>query len=128
MVRFKCRYLLVEVTWGTRTPPPVSSVELFRTVRNSVQQQLGELGAAHIAQSVQIKYWNAVTGVAIVRVARDFAASLRLCVESVREVTRGVPGVLRVVHAAGSMKLCQKAALRILRSGDSAAEIQSLKL
>lgn len=127
MVRFKCRYLLVEVTWGVRAPPTVSSVDVFRTLRATVQQQLGELGAAHITQSVQIKYWNGVTGVAIVRVARDFAASLRLCIESVREVTRGVPGVLRVVHAAGSMRLCQKAALRILRSGDAAAEIQSIK-
>jgi RNase P/RNase MRP subunit POP5 len=91
-----------------------------------VSEQLGVLGAAHVSQSVQIKYWNGVTGVAIVRVARDFAASLRHCVESMRELKHGVPGVVRVLHTAGSMKLCQSAALRLLSSHDAVVEIQNL--
>lgn len=123
MVRFKCRYLLCETQWGMRAPPNVASNELIRSIRNAVSLQLGELGVAHITQSVQIKYWNGVTGVAIVRVARDYADQLRVCIESMRELKRAVPGVVRVLHSAGSMKLCQTAALRLLNDAD---EIQRL--
>jgi RNase P/RNase MRP subunit POP5 len=126
MVRFKCRYLLCETQWGMRAPPNVTSSELLRSVRQAVTLQLGELGAAHISQSVQIKYWNGVTGVAIVRVARDFAALLRHCVESLSELKHGVPGVVRVLHTAGSMKLCQSAALRVLGSPQAVDEIRNL--
>lgn len=106
-----------------RAPPNVASNELIRSIRHAVSLQLGELGAAHITQSVQIKYWNGVTGVAIVRVARDYADQLRSCIESMRELKRAVPGVVRVLHSAGSMKLCQTAALRLLNDAD---EIQRL--
>jgi ribonuclease P/MRP protein subunit POP5 len=119
MVRFKCRYLLVEVRWGTRVPPSLTSTDLFKTLRAAILEQLGELGAAHITSSLQIKYWNGVTGVAIVRVARDFATPLRQCIERVREIARGSAAALHVLHAAGSMKLCQKAAVRLLTSAEA---------
>lgn len=109
-----------------RAPPTVTSNDLVRSVRHAVSTQLGALGAAHISQSVQMKYWNGVTGVAIVRVARDYAPLLRQCVESMSELKHGAPGVLRVLHTAGSMKLCQSAALRLLGSRDAVAEIQTL--
>mmetsp|Transcript_58581 Transcript_58581/g.66795 ORF Transcript_58581/g.66795 Transcript_58581/m.66795 type:complete len:154 (+) Transcript_58581:34-495(+) len=79
MVRFKNRYIVVEL----RTRDANSSLfsltsQHFRnSIRDAIDDNFGLLGAAKCHQSLNIKFWDPLTKLAIIRIARDHAQILQ---------------------------------------------------
>lgn len=72
MVRFKNRYILLEVHWSdglvdAELPPGA----VANAVRDSINSTFGDFGAAAAGRAVDIKYWNATTSLAIIRCTRS---------------------------------------------------------
>lgn len=124
MVRVKNRYLLLELHWQTGstvsplssslssppTFPSVTNSQLYRLLSQTIQTNFGDFGAAQCA-ALSVKYWNAATRICIVRAPRAASRIVQAAVTLITEVKRR-RCVFRTLHLAGSMRTCQKAALK----------------
>lgn len=98
--------------------PSFSSASVSNCVRKSVTLNFGTLASASLLQSLSVKYSNNSTRMIILRAPRDYSsqiwASLALLIEWPSE-NLSLPSSLRctwrVVHCAGTIRSCQKAAI-----------------
>lgn len=131
MVRFKNRYLLVEIVpvdpsrglgeYEAREGAGLSAASVASHLRQSIADNFGQVGAAVTAQSLSVKYCNATTGTVVVRAARE---QLPLVWASLTLLTGAPPGegraaaaptarwLWRVTHVAGTIRSAQRAAMR----------------
>ena len=116
-MRFKNRYLLVQLLFSppSLTLPSLTSYALYREVRQALLANFGEFGYGQVTNSLQVKYLNTHTNLVILRAPRDDADVIRAALVMIREV-RGEACVLRVVHVGGTIRSCQKAAVKWTRS------------
>ncbi len=71
-VRFKNRYLLVEVIWKDgRADDSLTEPILQSVLRESLAVNFGDYGLGLALQSLQVKYFNSLTNVLIVRCDRE---------------------------------------------------------
>lgn len=108
MVRFKNRYLLVELSLE-RNKRPSSSAHLANIIRESIEYYFGDFGMANTAQSLSIKYYNHVTGIAIVRTGRDHLKMTKHAIENCKLYSSNIT----IVHVGGTIKSTQLAAIRL---------------
>ncbi len=97
MVRFKNRYLLVHVESETE----FTLYTLLNCIKDSIKLNFGSCGDTHI----QVKYYSALTNMAIIRVSRDSAVMLQQALFFMK-------GRFRCVHVGGTIKSCQLALIR----------------
>ncbi len=72
MVRFKNRYLLLEVHWEDGlVDPTLSHQAVLNALRDSISSNFGDFGFACVGKAVEVKYWNKATSLAIVRTTRS---------------------------------------------------------
>ena len=72
MVRFKNRYMLLELLWKDgKTELRLSEVTLLGIIRDSVQTNFGDYGLGIALAALQIKWFNPVTSLCVVRCSRD---------------------------------------------------------
>ena len=115
-MRFKNRYLLVEVLLmdhdgnAVRKYDAVTPQAIGEAVRREIALNFGELGTARCTSSLNVKYYHAATGLVILRCARETARDVWCSVTSVSSLAR-TPALLRVVHSAGTIRSCRKAAI-----------------
>ncbi len=102
MVRFKQRYLLAQVLVEKGVGEP-STRDLYSAITGRVMALLGLWGFGVCKASLQVKYWNAVTGFLILRVARGFVRPVWMAMVSVRDLV-GRPCAISVVHCAGTVR------------------------
>ena len=116
-MRFKNRYLLVQLLFSppSLTLPSLTSYALYRDVRQSLLSNFGEFGYGQVTNSLQVKYLNSHTNLAIIRAPRDDSDLVRTALVMMKEVG-GQPCVLKVVHVGGTIRSCQKAAVNFTRS------------
>jgi len=118
MVRFKNRWLLVQLlhpsqgvtaTWTQLTPQ-----KIYTALKNSLIHNFGEVGWGAVSASLNVKYFSPVTGMAIIRVARDH---FRLAWGAVTLLTilDGQRVLPFVVHVSGTIKHVQIAAVKYNR-------------
>ena len=115
-MRFKNRYLLVQLLFSPPSliVPSLTSYVLYRDLRHSLLTNFGEFGYGQTTASLQVKYLNHRTCLAIVRAPRDDVDVVRTAMTMMKEVG-GEPCVMRVVHVGGTIRACQKAAVRWTR-------------
>eukprot|EP01104_Vermistella_antarctica_P016049 TRINITY_DN5397_c0_g1_i2.p1 TRINITY_DN5397_c0_g1~~TRINITY_DN5397_c0_g1_i2.p1 ORF type:complete len:158 (+),score=25.79 TRINITY_DN5397_c0_g1_i2:245-718(+) len=118
MVRFKNRYLLTELIWGDGLcDPSIKSSNISKLIRDNILKLFGEFGQASLQQAFQVKYFNASTGISIIRCARD-GDRFRMAWAAMTMITQyydGRPLMFRVIHVGGSIRVCQKAASKVGR-------------
>ncbi|RMX47238.1 hypothetical protein pdam_00012923 [Pocillopora damicornis] len=116
MVRFKKRYLLVEISCKDgQVDERIDGRVVFDTVKKAVISAHGDYGMACVARSLQVKYLNSVTGVAFIACARDYYRMVWSAVTFIRTITiknDGHPCVFRVLHVGGTILSCQKFLIR----------------
>ncbi|KAI9136042.1 hypothetical protein BKA69DRAFT_251434 [Paraphysoderma sedebokerense] len=116
MVRFKNRYLLLQLHFPspplpTSSSSTLTSSALLSSIRFSIQSLFGYLGSGFLLQSVQVKYYSPHTNVAIVRVDRDYFRALWSAINFITDVD-GRECAVQVVWVGGTIKQIQKAAIR----------------
>ena len=108
-MRFKNRYFLCQLssTSTTAAQPQFQARDLHRALRDAIQRQLGDCGAGLLLVSLAVKYLNPATGVAIVRIGRDYRRVAEPVLARVALVG-GRPCTVKVVHVGGTIRTCQK--------------------
>ncbi|ELR19795.1 Rpp14 family protein [Acanthamoeba castellanii str. Neff] len=103
MVRFKNRYLLVELVWGDgMVDSSISAETLKREVKHQIQLNFGDFGVGLIQATLQVKYWNHLTNLCIIRCARDYYKMVWAAVTMINTLNqRSV--LFRLVHLGGTV-------------------------
>lgn len=142
MVRFKNRYLLVELiaiqdTSGGESkqckdkievsPPDTSSSSIALFLRKAIECNFGAYGSSVNTLALSVKYCNNVTKIAIVRCAREHAPIVctsmvlstewpsRLDSKNQKATHTSVKCIWRIRHTAGTIRSCQQAAINLSR-------------
>eukprot|EP00729_Bicosta_minor_P030374 gene30374-31975_t len=72
MVRLKHRYLLSELIFADgKADMSLKAKDIGRVLKESVELVHGSYGLGSVIGSLQIKYFNPVTSVALIRISRD---------------------------------------------------------
>ncbi|KAJ2710732.1 RNA-binding protein pop5 [Coemansia spiralis] len=126
MVRFKNRYIcfeiLLEPSGATRdqrqdqrpSPSVLSAKAASQLIRDSVRLSFGDSGAGHVLMGTQVKYFGAQTRMGIAKVPRDHCKMVLAALALATHVGKH-PCVVCVRHVSGTIKKCQKAAIRLDR-------------
>lgn len=110
-MRFKNRYFLCELRFADgQIDQSINSGLIFRTLQSYLDTMFGDFGAG-LLQGFSVKYFNPVTGLGIVRATRDFHKLMQSVIEKV-QVIKNRQCSFRIVHIGGSIRCCQRAALR----------------
>lgn len=111
MVRFKNRYLLAEFRWhDARVDDSLTDNVLVGVLRQGLALNFGDVAAGAALGSLSLKYWNAVTGLAVVRCGRDIHREVWATMTLMREV-KGRSVVVRVLHNGSTLRSSQRSAL-----------------
>ncbi|KAG8864783.1 hypothetical protein FRB96_003369 [Tulasnella sp. 330] len=122
MVRFKCRWFLVEFLpyeeadskASVDDRPPLTTNDIRDEIRDSVLQNFGEHGWGSVGDSLNVKYYSPTTNICIIRVARE---PYRIAWGGITFITaikkqRCIP---HVEHVSGTLKKVQLAAIQYNR-------------
>jgi ribonuclease P/MRP protein subunit POP5 len=114
-MRFKYRYLLCRISIAAdASAAPLQTGFLYKLIKDSVHANFGEYGLGLCLQGLQVKYYNSSTNLLIVRAPR---ADYRLVAASLTFLTniKGREIQFNFLHVGGSIRSCQKAAIRFNR-------------
>ncbi|KAJ1731029.1 RNA-binding protein pop5 [Coemansia biformis] len=130
MVRFKNRYVCFELLFEppadpacaartsrpgqSQAPPVLSAKSISQLVRDCVKLSFGDSGAGHVLMGTQVKYFNARTCMGIIKVPRDHCRMVLAAMVLATHVNKR-PCTVCVRHVSGTIKKCQKAAIRVDR-------------
>ena len=71
MVRFKNRYLTFAVRWGEEGAARLSASKIAQLLRASLTLNFGAHGSGAEERALQVKYYDARTGLGMVRCTRE---------------------------------------------------------
>ena len=116
-MRFKNRYLLIQLLFSPPSLilPSLTSYDLYGHLRHALLVNFGEFIYGQCHPSLQVKYFNSHTNLAIIRSPRDDWEVVRAALTLIKEVG-GQGCVVKVVYVGGTIRSCQKAAVRWTRA------------
>ncbi|KAL2917061.1 RNA-binding protein pop5 [Polyrhizophydium stewartii] len=115
MVRLKTRYLLCEVLFEDgKVQDGATAYMLLNALKDSIEANFGDVGLGAVAASIQVKYFNPLTGMAIVRASRDLAPMVWAAATLVTALRKRTC-LVRVVHVSGTIRLLQRRAIEFNR-------------
>lgn len=72
MVRYKNRFLLAELIWKDgRLDESLTEAGILAVLRDSIASNFGDFGLGVCLASMQVKYYNSLTNMCIVRCGRE---------------------------------------------------------
>uniref|UniRef100_A0A7S4P3A7 Ribonuclease P/MRP protein subunit POP5 n=1 Tax=Guillardia theta TaxID=55529 RepID=A0A7S4P3A7_GUITH len=120
MVRLKSRYLIVEMIWSSTNqdcacPSGVSKGVVMQAVKDSVLRNFGDVGMARLQNRMQIKYFNPLANIFIIRSNRAWHSMLWNAIFFIRHIKDH--DVCCMVHRSVAMpRSCHKEALPIIQA------------
>ena len=118
------RFLLVDVERLGDSAEPLALAQLQGCIRDSVQENFGDLGAGGVLSSLRIQHWSPQACACLVRVERAHASLLRAALTLVRFAQRE-PVRLTVTRVAGNARNARRLMVERLRERLRAAEAES---
>lgn len=115
MVRFKNRYLVVEIAHndGRAMEDARKERDLLDAIRDAVKENFGDVGAGRAVAALSVRYADAMTGVCGVRCDRERARAVRGAVTTM-EGFRGRRAAFAVTHCGGTVRGARDACVRRL--------------
>mmetsp|Transcript_2310 Transcript_2310/g.6753 ORF Transcript_2310/g.6753 Transcript_2310/m.6753 type:complete len:142 (+) Transcript_2310:288-713(+) len=112
MVRFKNRYLLLEVLWKDgKVDTGIDKQEMLTALRLSMRENFGFHGLGSVLTSLQVKYFNPTTNLLILRCDRDQTRKVWCSATLLTQIQHRTM-MMRLVHQGGTLKSCQEAAIK----------------
>ncbi|KAK3785406.1 hypothetical protein RRG08_045627 [Elysia crispata] len=109
MVRFKNRYAVCELVFSKmpQSAPLVETYQVYQAVKQSLLESHGDYGLAALQSSLNVKYLNIKTKIAIIRGERRH---FDMVTSSLVFITKaaGTDVVFKTLHVGGSIRSCQK--------------------
>jgi ribonuclease P/MRP protein subunit POP5 len=110
-MRFKNRYLLCELQWENgKLLESVSSYTILNAIKESIEVNFGDLGLGRCLQSLQVKYYNYLTGLCILRVSRDHFHLMMASLTFLSQIQQR-PVNFHTLRVTGTIRSCQKFAI-----------------
>jgi len=105
MVRFKNRYLVVEIAHNDGRAMEERGKEraVLDTLRESLRENFGDVGLGRALGALSVRYVDAMTGVCVVRCGREVAREVRGAIATIQEM-RGRRAAAAVTHCGGAVR------------------------
>lgn len=110
MVRVKHRYLLFQMDWEKGKSVFVSSKDLSQKILAQVVEDFGDFGRGCVGRG-WIAYWNPKTGIGLFKAPREAAQMVWSSLVLITALD-SIPVTIRVVHLGGTIKQCQRVAVK----------------
>lgn len=111
MVRFKNRWLLVDVAWRDGSvDTTMNAMTVLNAVRDSVVANFGDSGLGTCLTSLQVRYYSPYTNTCVIRVATAEVDKVVSSLAMMRDL-RQRRVAMRLVRVAGNLVRCRKAAM-----------------
>ncbi|KAJ2745319.1 RNA-binding protein pop5 [Coemansia sp. BCRC 34301] len=126
MVRLKNRYICFELqsqaqidgtdsqertSTGQRPHEALTARSVHALVREQIKLNFGDSGAGLVLSGLQVKYFSSQTRMGILRVPRDHCQMVSAALALTTQASKR-PCAIRVQHVSGTIKKCQRAAIR----------------
>ncbi|KAK9915984.1 hypothetical protein WJX75_006970 [Coccomyxa subellipsoidea] len=111
MVRFKNRVLLVELIWKDgRIDETLTEANIQSVLRESIALNFGDYGLGICLASQQVKYYNPLTNLCIVRCGREQYKGVLASMTTITTF-RYRTVMMHLLHNGGTLASCQRAAI-----------------
>lgn len=114
-MRLKARHILVRVVYDDGQPDTgLALPQLARAISNQVESNYGDYGGMVMKFAYQIKYFNAITGLAIIRIPRDNHNIVLYAISCLKQMANRQCKV-DILHVSGTIKKIQLVAIELSR-------------
>ena len=113
MVKFKSRYILIEVFYEDKNLHKFNESKFAKIISNEVEKNFGEINLGKIKKNLQIKYVNNFTNMLIIRVGKEYIKLMRGALALITKID--LENVrLRILGISGTIKGAEKRATKCL--------------
>ena len=128
MVKFKSRYLLIEVLYESKKLQKFDASKFAKVIKNEIENNFGEVSLGKINKNLQIKYDNNYTNMLIIRVGKEYIKLMRAALILINKIDYEKVR-LRIIGVSGTIKGAEKRASKFLEDfiDNSNKEIKELK-
>ncbi|KAK0422549.1 hypothetical protein QR680_007634 [Steinernema hermaphroditum] len=114
MVKFKTRYLLLELVFDTERRGTITESDIYNAILNQVQNLHGDLGVGTVRSTIVLKVVDVATNIIVLRVGAESADYVTSAIPFV--VCIGGSGAVLMTHFIGSsIRSCEKRLLELNR-------------
>lgn len=113
-MRFKNRYFLCELCLHGLVDQTLTAYHIYSAVKNSVAANFGDFGLGSVMRSLQVKYFNNLTNLCIIRSSRSHHKMVWTALSLVTSV-KDHAATLRTLHLGGTIRSCKAAAMKFNR-------------
>jgi ribonuclease P/MRP protein subunit POP5 len=94
--------------------PDLKNKDIYDALRDSIALNFGDFGYGENSASMSVKYWNPVTGLAIIRSSRDDFRQILAALFFITHVkARKVK--ISTLYCAGTIRTCERQAVNYIR-------------
>ena len=113
MVKFKSRYLLIEILYEDKKLQKHDASKFARIIKNEIEKNFGEISLGKINKNLQIKYVNNFTNMLIIRVGKEYIKVMRAALVLINKIDFEKVR-LRIIGISGTIKGAEKRATKYL--------------
>ena len=113
MVKFKSRYILIEVLYDDKKLQKYDESKFAKIIKNEVEKNFGEVNLGKINKNLQIKYVNNYTNMIIMRIGKEYIKLMRTALALINKIDYEKVR-LRILGVSGSIKGAEKRATQFL--------------
>ena len=113
MVKFKSRYLLIEVIYEDNKLKKHDTNKFAKILKNEIEKNFGEISLGKINKNLQIKYANNFTNMLIIRVGKEYIKLMRAAIVLTNKIDFEKVR-LRIIGISGTIKGAEKRATKYL--------------
>ena len=113
MVKFKSRYLLIEVIYEDNKLKKHDTNKFEKILKNEIEKNFGEISLGKINKNLQIKYANNFTNMLIIRVGKEYIKLMRAAIVLTNKIDFEKVR-LRIIGISGTIKGAEKRATKYL--------------
>ena len=113
MVKFKSRYILIEVLYEDKKMQKFDESKFAKIIKNEVEVNFGQICLGKINKNLQIKYVNNYTNMLIIRVGKEYIKLMRAALTLINKIDFEKVR-LRIIGVSGTIKGAEKRAAQFL--------------
>ena len=113
MVKFKSRYLLIELLYEDKKLQKYDASKFAKIIKNEIEKNFGEISLGKINKNLQIKYVNNYTNMLIIRVGKEYIKLMRTAIVLINKIEYENVR-LRILGISGTIKGAEKRATKFL--------------
>lgn len=113
MVKFKSRYILIEMLYQGDKNQPFDSSKIAYVLRMTVEKYFGDVGLGKLSKNLQVKYMNNYTNMVIIRTSKENLKMLWTAIAMISSIDT-VCTRMKIIGISGTIKRCEMRANKYL--------------